>query len=179
VRPGSTVLIHGASGGVGTFAVQIARAFGADVSAVCSQRSADAARALGAGHVVDYGREDFGASPRRYDVIVGVNGDRSILDYRRALAPGGRYVALGGSMRQIVQGMLFGPLLSLIGGKRLGFMGISEVDRTRLQQLAAMVASGALAPVIDRSVPLAEAPQALAQLAEGHARGKVVIELPE
>lgn len=174
---GRRVLIHGASGGVGTFAVQLARAFGAEITAVCSARSADAVRTLGADHIIDYTCEDFVAASTRYDLIVGVNGDRSVFEYRRALSPGGVYVGVGGSIRQIMQGILLGPPLSLFGNKRLGFMGVSKVGTDDLRQLGELLSAGKLEPVIDRCIPLAEIPQAMRYLAEGHARGKVVVEI--
>jgi NADPH:quinone reductase-like Zn-dependent oxidoreductase len=120
LQPGQKVLIHGASGGVGTFAVQIAKAFNAEVTAVCSTRNVDMVRSLGADHVIDYTREDFTKNGQRYDLILAANGDRSIFDYKRALASRGRYVAVGGSMTQIFQAMLLGPLLSRSGSQKMG-----------------------------------------------------------
>lgn len=177
LRAGQKVLIHGASGGVGTFAVRLALTMGAQVTAVCSAVNVEPVRALGAQQVIDYGREDFAAAPVHYDLIVGVNGDRSIFDYRRALVPGGRYVAIGGSMRQILQGMLLGPLLSLFSGKRLRFMGIAKVTAADLRQLGELMAARKLTPVIDRRIPVSKTCEAIRYLAEGHARGKVVLEV--
>ena len=111
IQPGQKVLVNGASGGVGTFAVQIAKSFGAEVTAVCSTRNVDTARSLGADHVIDYTREDFTQSGQRYDLILAANGYHSIFDYRRALRNGGIYVMAGGSGIQILQGMLLGPLV--------------------------------------------------------------------
>src|SRR3972149_3723536 len=112
IQPGQKVLVYGASGGVGTFAVQIAKSFGAEVTAVCSPRNLDMLRSIGADHVIDYTREDFTHNGQHYDLIAAANGYHSILDYRRALSPGGIYVALGGSMFQVLQGLLLGPLVS-------------------------------------------------------------------
>jgi NADPH:quinone reductase-like Zn-dependent oxidoreductase len=112
------VLINGASGGVGTFAVQIAKSFGAEVTAVCSARNADAARAIGADHVLDYAKDDFARLEPRFDLILAANGDRSIWDYKRALSPNGAYVMTGGSNRQLTEALLFGPLLSM--GHQIG-----------------------------------------------------------
>ncbi len=175
IRPGHKVLINGASGGVGTFAVQIAKSFGAEVTGVCSARNLAMARSLGADHVIDYAREDFTQNGQRYDLIIGVNGYHSILDYRRALAPRGRYVAIGGSKSQVIQGILVGPVLSTIGSKKMGFMGIARPNQEDLVTVKELVEAGKVTPVIDRSYPLAEAAEAMGYLAEGHAQGKVVI----
>jgi NADPH:quinone reductase-like Zn-dependent oxidoreductase len=120
IARGQRVLIHGASGGVGTFAVQIARTFGTEVTAVCSTRNVDAVRSIGADHVLDYTKDDFVAIGQRYDLILAANGDRSIWDYKRALTADGAYVMTGGSNRQLTDALLFGPLLS-IGRQKLGF----------------------------------------------------------
>jgi NADPH:quinone reductase-like Zn-dependent oxidoreductase len=175
IRPGHKVLINGASGGVGTFAVQIAKSFGAEVTGVCSARNLAMARSLGADHVIDYAREDFTQNGQRYDLIIGVNGYHSILDYRRALAPRGRYVAIGGSKSQVLQGILVGPVLSTIGSKKMGFMGIARPNQEDLVTVKELVEAGKVAPVIDRSYPLAGAAEAMGYLADGHAQGKVVI----
>jgi NADPH:quinone reductase-like Zn-dependent oxidoreductase len=175
IQPKQEVLINGASGGVGTFAVQIAKSFGAEVTGVCSARNLAMARSLGADHVIDYAREDFTQNGQRYDLIIGVNGYHSILDYRRALAPRGRYVAIGGSKSQVIQGILMGPVLSTIGSKKMGFMGIARPNQEDLVTVKELVEAGKVAPVIDRSYPLAEAAEAMGYLAEGHAQGKVVI----
>ena len=174
IRPGEKVLIHGASGGVGTFAVQIAKSFGAEVTAVCSARNLDTARSIGADHVIDYRQEDFTQNGQRYDLILGVNGYHPILDYRRALRPRGRYVAIGGSMPQILQGMLMGPVLSLVGGKSMGFMGIAKANQKDLIFVRDLVEAGEVVPVIDRIYPLHEAAAAFRYLAWEHATGKVV-----
>lgn len=175
LQSGQQVLIHGASGGVGTFAVQIAKAFGADVTAVCSTRNLDMARAIGADQVIDYTKEDFTRSGRRYDLILAVNGNRSLQEYRRALRPNGRYVVIGGAMAQIMQGMLLGPLVSLFGSQKLGMMGIARVTQEDLAVLQKLLTDGAIVPVIDRSYPLSETAQAIRYLLQEHARGKVVI----
>lgn len=174
LRPGQRVLIHGASGGVGTFAVQIAAALGGEVTAVCSARNADMARSLGATHVIDYAREDFARNGQRYDLILAANGHRPIGDYRRTLAPGGVYVVSGGSMTQIFQGIFLGPLLSRFGDKKMGNLAASP----NVQDLATVgewLAKGTIRPVIDRCFPLAEAAEAFRYLEWEHAQGKVVI----
>ena len=175
IQPGQKVLINGASGGVGTFAVQIAKSFGAEVTAVCSTRNLDIARSIGADHVIDYTREDFTKNGQRYDLILAVNGYHPILDYRRALSPGGIYISAGGSMTQIVQGMLLGRLLSRIGSKKLDFMGIATTDQKDLVVIRELLEAGKVVPVIDGCYPLSEASEALRYLGQGHAKGKVVI----
>lgn len=174
VQAGQKVLINGASGGVGTFAVQIAKHFGAEVTAVCSTKKLDVARALGADHVIDYTREDFTRAGSRYDLIVGVNGFRSIFDYRRALRPRGRYVMTGGKSAQLFQALLLGPWLSMAGGRKVAVVP-SAPNQQDLHFLKDLLESGRLKPVIDRRYPLNEVPDAIRYLEEGHASGKVVI----
>lgn len=176
VRPGEKVLVHGASGGVGTYAVQIAKALGAEVTALCSTGKVDLARSLGADDVVDYTREDFAASGRRWDVILAANGSRSILDYRRALSPHGRYVMAGGSWPQMRQAMLWGPLLSSKGGRRLRLLS-AKANLRDLEALRDLVESGKVKPVVDRRFRFAEVPEAFRYLEGGHAAGKVVVTL--
>ena len=174
LRPGQHVLIYGASGGVGTFAVQIAKALGAEVTAVCSPRNVDMARALGANHVIDYTREDFTQNGQRYDMILAVNGHRSLGDYRRALVPGGVYVASGGAMAQIFQAILLGPVLSLGGGPRMGNVAAMP-NAQDLATVSEWLRTGTIRPVIDRCYPLSETAEAFRYLEKEHARGKVVI----
>ena len=175
IQPGQRVLIHGASGGVGQFAVQIARSFGADVTAVCSTRNLEMARSIGATHAIDYTKEDFTQNGQRYDLIAGVNGYRPIMDYRRALTPYGTYVAIGGSIPQVLEGMLLGPLLSRIGSKKMAFMGIAKTNQKDLVFIGELLEAGKIVPVIDRHYPLSEVAAAIRYLLEGHAQGKVVI----
>ena len=174
IRPGQKVLINGASGGVGTFAVQIAKSFGAEVTAVCSTRNLDQARSIGADHVIDYTKENFTESGKQYDLIFAANGYHSLSAYKRALAPKGMYIMAGGTMAQIFQAMLFGSLMSEKGGKKMGGVSAkrSQKDLVFLKEL---VEAGKVVPVIDRRYPLSEAAEALRYLGEGHARGKVVI----
>jgi NADPH:quinone reductase-like Zn-dependent oxidoreductase len=174
VQSGQTVLVNGAGGGVGTFAVQIAKAFGAEVTAVCSTRNQDVARSIGADHVVDYTREDVTKNGRRYDVIIGANGYHSIFDYRRALNPNGVYVVLGGAMLQMLQALIFGPVLSRVDKRQ--FRGLmANVNQKDLVVLKELLESGKLVPAIDRRYPLAEIAAAIRYLIGGHASGKVVI----
>jgi NADPH:quinone reductase-like Zn-dependent oxidoreductase len=174
IKSGQKVLINGASGGVGTFAVQMAKAFGAEVTAVCSTRNLDIARSIGADHVIDYTREDFTRNGQRYDLILAINGYHPILDYRRALSPEGILVVAGGSMAQIIQGMLLGPLLSRLGSKKLNFMGIASTNQKDLVVIRELLETGKVVPVIDKYYPLSEVPEALRYLVENHAKGKVV-----
>jgi NADPH:quinone reductase-like Zn-dependent oxidoreductase len=173
-QPGQKVLINGAGGGVGTFAVQIAKSYGAEVTAVCSTRNLDMVRSIGADHVIDYTQEDVTKNGQRYDLILAANGYHSILDYRRALSPNGIYVVTGGSMAQIFQGMLLGPLLSWTGSKKMGSM-MTHSNQKDLVFLKELLEAGKVVPVIDRYYPLSEVVEAIRYLVEGHARGKVVI----
>ena len=174
VQPGQKVLINGASGGVGTFAVQIAKSFGAEVTAVCSTRNLDMARSIGADHVVDYTEEDFTRNGQRYDLIIAANGYHPILDYRRALSPGGIYVVLGGSMAQVFQGLLLGPLASRVGSKKMGFL-LARSNQKDLVFMRELLDAGKVIPVIDGRYPLSEVAEAMRYLTEEHAKGKVVI----
>src|SRR5712664_2943806 len=174
IQQGHKVLIDGASGGVGTFAVQIAKSFGAEVTAVCSTRNVDTARSIGADHVIDYSREDFTQSGQRYDLILAANAHHSIFDYRRALSQDGIYVLAGGGLVRILQGMLLGPLRSLIGSKKMCFF-IANIDHKDLVFLKDLLEAGKVVPVIDSRYPLSDAAEALRYLEEGHAQGKVVI----
>jgi NADPH:quinone reductase-like Zn-dependent oxidoreductase len=174
IQQGQKVLVDGASGGVGTFAVQIAKSFGAEVTAVCSTRKVDTARSIGADHVIDYTREDFTKSGQRYDLILGANAHHSIFDYRRALSQGGIYVVVGGGLARIFQAMLLAPLLSLIGSKKTCFF-IANINQKDLVFLKELLEAGKVVPVIDRRYPLSGAAEALRYLEERHAQGKIVL----
>ena len=174
IQPGQRVLVDGASGGVGTFAVQIAKAFGAEVTAVCSMKKMDTARAIGADHVIDYAQQDFTKCGQRYDLILAANAYHSIFAYRRALGPRGIYVMAGGGGVQILQGMLLGPLLSLFGRKKMRFF-IANINQQDLGLLKNLLETGKVVPVIDRCYPLSRAAEALSYLEEKHAKGKIVI----
>jgi len=174
IQPGQKVLIDGASGGVGTFAVQIAKSFGAEVTAVCSTGKVDTARSLGADHVIDYTREDFTKSGQRYNLILGANAHHSIFDYRRTLSQDGTYIIAGGGLPQIFQTMLLAPLLSWSGSKKTFFF-IANINQKDLLFLKELLEAGKVVPVIDRRYPLSEAAEALRYLEERHARGKVVL----
>ena len=174
IQAGQQVLIQGASGGVGTFAVQLARHFGAEVTAVCSTGKMEKTRALGADHVIDYTKEDFTRGDRQYDLILGVNGYQPLWAYKRALRPGGRYIMAGGSNAQIFQAMLLAPFLARSGDSHLGNV-TAKMNRADLAFLAGLLAEGTLVTVIDRSYPLAEVADAIRYLEAGHAAGKVII----
>ncbi len=174
IQRGHKVLVDGASGGVGTFAVQIAKSFGAEVTAVCSTRNVDTARTIGADHAIDYTREDFTQSGQHYDLIMAANAYHSIFDYRRALSQDGIYVMVGGGWAQILQAMLLGPLLSLIGSKKMRFF-MAKINNKDLVLLKGFLEAGKIIPIIDRRYPLSDVAEALRYLEEGHAQGKVVI----
>ena len=173
IQSGQKVLIYGASGGIGTFAVQIAKSFGAEVTGVCSTRNLDLVRSIGADHVIDYTKEDFTQNGQAYDLILATAGYRSIFDYKRALSPEGYYVATGGSMAQIFQPMLLGPWLSS-GGRKMTSLAMKP-DKSDLNFIKELIEAGKVVPVIDKSFPLNELPAALRYYGEGHTRGKVVI----
>jgi NADPH:quinone reductase-like Zn-dependent oxidoreductase len=175
IQPGQKVLINGASGGVGTFAVQIAKAFGAEVTAVCSTSKLEMVRAIGADHAIDYTRENFTRKGQQYDLILGANGQHSLAAYRRALTPQGIYVSSGGTLRQIFAAIILGPLLSRRGGQQLRSMGSAKPSQKDLLVMQEMLATGKVVPVLDRCYPLHEVPDALRYVGEGHAKGKVVI----
>ena len=178
IQAGQKVLIYGASGGVGTFAVQLAKSFGAEVTAVCSTRNVDAARSMGADHVIDYTKEDFTQNGQQYDLIVAANGNRSISEYKRALRPNGTYVMTGGSDKQYYQAMLLGPWISMTGTKKMG-NSMAKPNTKDLGFVKELLEEGLVIPVIDRRYPLSETAEAIRYLEEGHARGKVVITLEQ
>src|SRR5687767_13941981 len=174
IQPGQKVLINGTSGGVGSFAVQIAKSFGAEVTAVCSTRNLDMARSLGADHVIDYTQEDFTQNGKQYDLVLAANGYHPISDYRRALSPAGIFVATGGSMAQTFEAMLQGPIISMRGSKKMGNM-LVKPNKNDLLFMKDLIEAGKVVPVIDRYYPLSEFAEAFRYLEEGHAQGKIVI----
>ena len=174
IRAGQKVLINGASGGVGTFAVQIAKSFGTEVTAVCSTRNLEQARSIGADHVIDYTKEDFTKNGQQYDLVFAANGYHSLSAYKRALTPKGIYIMAGGSMAQIFQSMLMGSVMSETGGRKMS--GVSaKPNQNDLIFVKELFEAGKVKSIIDRRYPLSEAAEALRYLGEGHARGKVVI----
>ena len=174
IQPGQKVLIYGASGGVGTFAVQIAKAFGAEVTAVCSTRNLEMARSLGADHVIDYTREDFTRNGQHYDLILAVNGYRPISDYLHALKPGGKYVVAGGLMLQLIQSTLQGQQTPNVGSKKMHIVSLAQ-SQTDLVLLKEFLESRKLIPVIDGCYPLSKIADAFWYFEKEHAKGKVVI----
>jgi NADPH:quinone reductase-like Zn-dependent oxidoreductase len=174
IQSGQKVLILGASGGVGTFAVQIAKYFGAEVTGVCSTSKLDLVSSIGADHVIDYTQEDFTKSGETYDFILGIAAYRSIFDYKRALSPEGIYVCIGGSGVRFFQAMLLGPLISLFRSKKLGSM-LPIPKQKDLIFLKELLETGKIVPVIDKRYPLSETAEAIRYFGEGHARGKIVI----
>jgi NADPH:quinone reductase-like Zn-dependent oxidoreductase len=184
VQAGQSVLINGAAGGVGTFAVQIAKAFGAEVTGVCSTRNVELVRSIGATRIIDYTVEDFTRQTRRYDLILGVAGNATVADMRRALAPNGQLVVVGGGVGRdpnsgiTVHGMLalmITSLLSRLGRQRVSMLVASQIRRDELEFIANLAADGKLTPVVDRSYVLADAAEAIRHLEAGHARGKVIV----
>jgi NADPH:quinone reductase-like Zn-dependent oxidoreductase len=178
VQPGQKVLINGASGGVGTFAVQLAKWLGADVTAVCSTRNVELARSLGADRVVDYTREDFTRIGERYDVMLDIAGSRSFLACRRVLKPEAKFVLIGGRMTYRGLGPLphlAGTILKSKGRSQSVKFFMAKIEREDLGLLAELLEAGTVKSVIDRRYELSQAAEALAYLGEGHARGKIVI----
>jgi len=174
IQAGQKVLINGASGGVGMFAVQIAKSFGAEVTGVCSTGKLDMLRSLGADHVVDYTREDFTKSGQNYDLILAANGYHSIWAYRRSLTRHGVYVESGGAIRQIMEAALLGPLISMCGSKEMGTF-VSKTSREHLAFVTKLVETGKVQPIIDACYPLSKTADAFRYFEDEHPRGKVVI----
>ncbi|NOR17965.1 zinc-binding dehydrogenase [candidate division WOR-3 bacterium] len=175
IQPGQKVLINGAGGGAGTFAVQMVKSFGAEVTGVDNTRKLDMMRSIGADRVIDYTQEDFTKNGQRYDFILDFAAHHSIFDYKRALSPKGIYVLVGGSVTQMFQVAFLGPLISMIGSKKMGIL--MHKPNKDLAFMKELFEAGKVVPVIDRRYPLSEVAEALQYFGEGHARGKVVITL--
>jgi NADPH:quinone reductase-like Zn-dependent oxidoreductase len=178
IQPGQKVLIQGASGGVGTFAVQIAKALGAEVTGVCSTRNLDMVRSLGADHVIDYRKEDFTKNGKQYDLILAVNGYHPISDYLRALSPEGIYVVAGGSMIQLIQAGSQGRRISKTGSQKTYILSLVK-NQKDLVFIKELLESGKVKPIIDKCYPLNEASEALRYFEKVHPKGKVVITMEE
>lgn len=178
VRQGQKVLINGASGGVGTFAVQIAKSFGAEVTGVCSTRNLELVRSIGADHVVDYTKEDFTRSGEAYDLILDAVGNHSVSDFERTLTAKGKCIVVGFStLPHMLRTVLRGSLAKFTGGKSIGLLGIAKPNGEDLEFIAELIEAGKVMPVIDRRYPLSSTAEALGYLEEGHARGKVIIQV--
>ena len=173
IQKGHKVLIAGSGGGVGTYAVQLARHFGADVTAVCSAKNKEQSLSLGASHVIDYALEDFTKSSERYHLIFAVNGNRSLLAYKRMLKPGGRYVMAGGALSQVFRSLIFGKLLSFGTKKMLSLA--AKPDQNDLKYISELAEKGFIKAVIERKYPLEKTAEAMKYLTEGHSKAKVVI----
>jgi NADPH:quinone reductase-like Zn-dependent oxidoreductase len=178
IQSGQKVLINGASGGVGSFAVQIAKAFGAEVTAVCSTRNVERMQSIGADHVIDYSKEDFTQNGQPYDFILAANGYRPFADYKRALKSGGTYVMSGGANAQMFEAMLMGPLVSMTGDKKMGNV-LAQPKQADLAFIKELLEAGKVKPLIDRAYPLSAAAEAIRYLETGHAQGKVVINVKQ
>jgi len=173
IQKGQKVLIVGSSGGVGTFAVQIAKYFGAEVTGVCSQKNMNQTLAIGADHVIDYAKEDFLNSDQRYNLILGINGNYPLFAYRRSLTPHGRYVMVGGSISQIFKSLLLGWLLSS-GSKKMKSLS-AKANKQDLEFLLKLLQNGSIKPVIDRRYSLDKTADAMNYVSQGHSTGKVII----
>lgn len=175
LQAGQKVLINGAGGGVGTFAIQIAKLFGAEVTGIDSTKKLDMMRSLGADHVIDYTQEDFTKNGQRYDLIIDVVAHRSIFEYKRALSPRGIYVMIGGTTARILKAVVLGPLISMTGSKKMGILGLKP--NKDMDLMLELIETGKVVPIIDRRYSLSEAPEALLRLGEGHVQGKIIITL--
>lgn len=175
IQSGQKVLIYGASGGVGTFAVQIAKSFGAEVTGVCSTRNVEILRTIGADHIIDYTKEDF-PQEECYDLILGVNGSHSISTYTRALKPFGKFVHVGGSESQYFQALFIGPFLSMTGKKKISNL-LQRANQKDLNDVKELLETGKVKPIIDKRYKLSEITEAFNYFQGGHAQGKVVISI--
>ncbi|MBK8900237.1 MAG: NAD(P)-dependent alcohol dehydrogenase [Anaerolineaceae bacterium] len=174
IQAGQKVLINGASGGVGTFAVQIARALGAEVTAVVSTRKMDMVRSMGADHIIDYTQEDFTQTGEQYDLIFDTVGNRSVAEYKRTLKPKGRFVTTAFLPSLVIQG----PWLSLTEGKKMDNL-MAKPNQKDLDVMRNLLETNQVIPIIDRCYPLSDVPEALRYLEEGHAKGKAIIMMPD
>lgn len=174
IQSGQTVLINGAGGGAGSFAIQIAKLYGAEVTGIDRGSKLDFMRSIGADQVIDYAREDFARGSKRYDLIVDFLARRSIFDYKRVLCDKGNYVLVGGSVPRILQTLFLGPLIGMLGSKKMGILGHRQ-NTVDMAHMAELCEAGKVVPVIDKRYSLSEVPEALRYMGEGHAKGKVII----
>lgn len=177
IQRGKRVLIYGAGGGVGTFAVQLAKYFGAEVTAVCSEKKVQLIRSLGADHVINYNQEDVAQNKNKYDLVLAVNGKNSLANYKRLLAPHGVFVVVGGALSQLIKMMLFGAWMS-IGNKKMRMLAAKQ-SLEDLSFIVKLVEDSKIKPVIDRRYSLDETAKAIQYLSEGHAMGKVIISVAQ
>jgi len=177
IQPGQKVLINGAGGGMGTFAVQIAKYYGAEVTGVDSAEKMEMVQSIGADHVIDYKKEDFTRSGKLYDMIVDVVAHHSVFGYKRSLNPNGIFIIVGGSLSSFLQTVFIGGLLSLFGSKKMGINPWNANDREDLEFLTDLFEKDRVVPIIDRVYPLNKVPEALQYLEEGQSKGKVVISM--
>lgn len=175
IQKGETVLIYGGGGGVGTFAIQLSKYFGAVLTVVCGSKNVEQSRSLGADYILDYSKEDFLKDDRRYDLILAINGNRSLIDYYRVLKPNGRYVMVGGSISQIFKSLLLGWLMS-IGSKKMNAL-VAKPNQKDLEYVTKLASENKITPVIDRHYSLDKVADAIQYLSDGHARGKVIIKV--
>src|SRR5262245_17781127 len=176
IQSGQTVLVNGASGGVGTFAVQLAKSFGAEVTGVCSTRNLDLVRSIGADHVIDYTREEFTRTGQLYDLVYDAVGNRSVAEYKRVLKPQGRCVIAGfTNLSHLFEHIVVGAWVSRKGSQKIGLMGVAKPNQQDLLFVKALLEAGNVVPVIDRRYPLRQTADAIRYLEAGHAHGKVVI----
>jgi NADPH:quinone reductase-like Zn-dependent oxidoreductase len=174
IQEAKKVLINGAGGGVGTFALQIAKLYGSEVTCVDSKKKLDTLKSIGADHVIDYNDEDFVKKGQFYDLILDVVGNRSIFDYKRVLNPNGTYVMIGGSMFLILQLLLLGPMINKTESKKMAIL-VHKPNKQDQSLLKELFVAGKISPVIDRQYSLSQVPEAIRYLGEGHAKGKVVV----
>lgn len=175
LKQGEKVLIYGAGGGVGTFAVQLAKHFGAEVTALCGEKNIDIIKSLGADHIIDYSKEDFTRSGDTYDLVLAVNGNQSLFTYRKVLSPEGVCVLVGGALSQIIKTLLSRPFMS-IGSKKLKILSAKQNTKD-LEYILKLVEEGKVKPVIDRHYPIDKTAEAVRYLSEGHSHGKVIIDV--
>lgn len=176
VRPGQKVLINGAGGGAGSFAIQLAKLYGAEVTGVDNTDKLEFMRSLGAEHVIDYTREDFTKNGKEHDLILDMIAYRSPFDYRRALEPDGSYYAVGGSVATLLQILLLGPWIKRSSGRKIRVLAVQR-NQKDLLAITELCETGRIIPAIDRRYPLSQVPDALRYLGEGHVKGKIVITL--
>lgn len=175
IQSGDKILINGASGGVGSFAIQLAGSFGANVTAVCSTHNLEIAKSLGANDIIDYTKSDFTREKHKYDLILAVNGFHPILNYKRCLSKKGTYIAIGGEIKQIIQAIFLGPLISLFSEQKMMFMGISRLSKDNLNLLANLLYSGKIVPIVDKTFPISETVDAFKYILDKQAQGKIVL----